>query len=783
MTKGNRTRLAGLLISHAFLLVLLLIGVLVVGWWATPVYAATINVDDAGTDSPTCGDVADPCETIPYALSNRASSGDTVFVWEGTYTEIVTLKAGIIISGAGATRTFIDGEGIRGPMVSASGSMIDQSTVLRGVTIRRGTAADGGGVSITSGASPLIEDCIVSENVAAGTGPFNSGYGGGLYVNSNATLILRDTEVLSNTANYRGGGMYQTGGSRLSLFGGRFENNEATGNHGGGLWIAGTVVMTGTEFVNNRANGNGGGIWQLGPMRCVELIGGRLEGNRAGTANYNGGGLATEGTAILSATQVVSNSAGQWGGGVSANDAQVTGATFVNNRSGQRGGGLYAASSIAMTGTSVISNTANLQGGGVAGEGEVSIVNSLFARNSATAGAAVWMYSDTAVQNRLRHLTIVSPTVGSGYSSAAAILVYDAATAMITNTIIGGYPYAIEAFQNGTAHEDYNLYYNLGTAAFNENQGSIHNGTHSLYNLDPHFLNPSGDNFHINSESAALDAGDFLGVIDDWDGDPRPTNTVRPDAPDIGYDENKSLTVHRPIADHVIFGAACAGIAFTDTASLSSITATVYYTYPTDQEDDKPLPRYYVLEPDDSGSCTAILTLCYTQDEFQESGVADENDLQLYRLGDEGWEPYNSTVDTDNNIVVAGGVTEFSRWAIGGPGGEPTAVDLDFLIALPAGQAIRVEWETVTEIDTLGFHIYRAGSPDDEPVRLTRDLIPSQNPGGLMGGRYEFLDRAVKPGCAYYYWLEDVDVYGTATRHGPVSALLLHRYYLPLIRR
>ena len=91
-----------------------------------------------------------------------------------------------------------------------------------------------------------------------------------------------------------------------------------------------------------------------------------------------------------------------------------------------------------MTATSVISNTAG-RGGGVLGARDVDIVNSLFARNSATVGgAAVYMFGDSPVETRLRHLTIVSPTVGTVYLRAA-IMVRGQATALITNTIVGGY--------------------------------------------------------------------------------------------------------------------------------------------------------------------------------------------------------------------------------------------------------------------------------------------------------------------------------------------------------
>ena len=182
MTK-RKSGLAGLLIAEALLI---LLGLLILGSHLTVVRAASINVDDEGTDSPTCGDQDDPCRTIPYALANRAVEGDTVLVWEGTYPEAVTLRASIVISGAGATRTFIDGEGVRGPLVSASGPTVGPSTVLRGVTVRRGLAANGGGIYIANGASPLIENCVVSENEA-------SSYGGGLYVNGTSALTLRDT--------------------------------------------------------------------------------------------------------------------------------------------------------------------------------------------------------------------------------------------------------------------------------------------------------------------------------------------------------------------------------------------------------------------------------------------------------------------------------------------------------------------------------------------------------------------------------------------------------------
>ncbi len=102
----------------------------------------------------------------------------------------------------------------------------------------------------------------------------------------------------------------------------------------------------------------------------------------------------------------------------------------------------------------------------------------------------------------------------------------------------------------------------------------------------------------------------------------------------------------------------------------------------------------------------------------------------------------------------------------------PQAVTLASFTAAPAGNAIRLEWTTATELDNLGFNVYRATSPAGPQVKLNASLIASQAPGSPLGATYEFLDTAVQAGVTYYYWLEDVDVYGVTTMHGPVQAEL-----------
>jgi hypothetical protein len=102
---------------------------------------------------------------------------------------------------------------------------------------------------------------------------------------------------------------------------------------------------------------------------------------------------------------------------------------------------------------------------------------------------------------------------------------------------------------------------------------------------------------------------------------------------------------------------------------------------------------------------------------------------------------------------------------------EPTAIELASFTATPQASAILLQWETATELDNLGFNLYRANMPDGLRTQLNASLIPAQNPGSPVGATYTFLDEGVQPGLTYHYWLEDVDVYGVGTLHGPVAAI------------
>jgi hypothetical protein len=79
-----------------------------------------------------------------------------------------------------------------------------------------------------------------------------------------------------------------------------------------------------------------------------------------------------------------------------------------------------------------------------------------------------------------------------------------------------------------------------------------------------------------------------------------------------------------------------------------------------------------------------------------------------------------------------------------------------------------VEWSTASELDTVGFNLYRSDTPQGPGTRVNPDLIPpSADP--QTGGDYKFTDTDVIPGRTYYYFLEDISASGNTAQHGPVE--------------
>ncbi len=178
-----------------------------------------------------------------------------------------------------------------------------------------------------------------------------------------------------------------------------------------------------------------------------------------------------------------------------------------------------------------------------------------------------------------------------------------------------------------------------------------------------------------------------------------------------------------------------------------------------------------------AGFSTQII---FHYDESDLPGGMSENQIAgAYRWNGSSWSLVGGTVDTAANTVTVDNVTAFSSWALGS---APTAVKLLSFTATPTGEGLLLTWETASEVDNLGFDLYRSQSRETRGGRLNETLIPSRSPGGGQGATYAFLDTTALPATTYHYTLESVDISGRRVPYGPLTATLW-RVYLPLVGR
>ncbi len=108
--------------------------------------------------------------------------------------------------------------------------------------------------------------------------------------------------------------------------------------------------------------------------------------------------------------------------------------------------------------------------------------------------------------------------------------------------------------------------------------------------------------------------------------------------------------------------------------------------------------------------------------------------------------------DVDGEIRPGG-----ASWDIGADEfGATTAVDLMSFDAVGADSAVGLSWRTGSELNNLGFHLYRSPSATGPWTRITPSLIPGLG-SSPEGASYSFRDTGLVNGVRYFYRLEDID--------------------------
>ena len=140
----------------------------------------------------------------------------------------------------------------------------------------------------------------------------------------------------------------------------------------------------------------------------------------------------------------------------------------------------------------------------------------------------------------------------------------------------------------------------------------------------------------------------------------------------------------------------------------------------------------------------------------------------------EGWIKYQQTAGTGiefkGYIQAWGYETDANTDLLTGQNcSGPTLVELAAFTAKGGARGVGLAWETASEIDNAGFHVWRSEKEQWGYERITETLIPAEG-GATQGAAYSFEDADAAPGKTWFYRLADVDTGGNTTLHGPVSA-------------
>lgn len=205
----------------------------------------------------------------------------------------------------------------------------------------------------------LNDATLTLENVTVTGGSASSG--GGIYVESDATLNVFSSTIDGNTTDFYGGGILASSSSNtVNIINSTISNNRSLFSDGGGLWFNGNVLIENSTISGNSANGNGGGISITIGQGEIIITNSSITNNVADAENSrlgNGGGIfGISGSINLRNTIVAGNRDLTPSNGIINPD--ITG--NINGDNNNLIGDLRGASGTIGTGTDIVNNNIRL---------------------------------------------------------------------------------------------------------------------------------------------------------------------------------------------------------------------------------------------------------------------------------------------------------------------------------------------------------------------------------------------------------------------------------------
>lgn len=380
----------------------------------------------------TVADMIDPTDDVlslreAVLQANGSNGADTINLPAGVYALAngpLELTSHLSIQGAGLGRTMVDGLGIS-DHAGASGIfdvLKDAHIAISGMTIQNGSGPAG---AVYNAGDLSVDACVFSGNTGSwlSGGIYNTGLltlnactfsensvpnlslGGGAIANSDGGRIsLSACTFSANTAGYHGGAISNYLAT-VTIRDSNFVNNSAINGFGGAIINSGDISIANSAFTNNRSEFQwGGAVYNAGQLtvrRCT------LSNNFAYQA---GGAIAidpqTSATVTIADSTLSGNSARTQGGAITVSSpyygTDLAGSLTITNckltsNSAPSGGAIFNtrnAYAVIVHGCDFSDNTAvdpnGNMGGGIYNAGLLTIRECTFTGNHGGLGGAVY---------------------------------------------------------------------------------------------------------------------------------------------------------------------------------------------------------------------------------------------------------------------------------------------------------------------------------------------------------------------------------------------------------
>ncbi len=281
-----------------------------------------------------------------------------------------------------------------------------------------------------------------------------------------------------------------------------------------------TPVVDGFTLTNGYGDFSGGAVRSENSHPTIQNC--IIQDNRA---DGDGGGIFINGgSALILNNQILDNS-GTWSGGLRIiNNAQATvrGNYISGNTADISAGGIdvecCGATIVNVEGNWIVGNSANTFGGGVAVTStDALLVNNIIAGNTSGEGGVVFLDGQDLNPS---DINMINNTLSGLSSSDNAIWLGGYVSASLTNNVLTNFASGITVndLASNVLNADYNLFWNTSDPII---------GTNAVQ-ADP-LLDAQ---YHLTSNSPAINAGTTVALSTDIDGDSRPNGAY-----DLGADE------------------------------------------------------------------------------------------------------------------------------------------------------------------------------------------------------------------------------------------------------